>query len=167
MFFCECVNGSVINTVHVQFIAALFGIPLRENGKKAGITDRELYDLLSAVFCGDFLDKDEINGFSRKQKAAEATRTLHKLVRSHVANVSRGRGLMSWVRDVKKEGFVDSYGKDLILGSLKLGTSVDDVAKDIIPTAAAALANQVQQVLTLFFRFIDLVCVNVGCLLVG
>ena len=156
----------MINSVHVQFVAALFGLPLRENGKKAGITDKELFNLLSAVFCGDFLEKDEIDGFARKQKAREATRTLHKLVRSHVANVSRGRGLMSWVRDVKKDGFMESYGKDLILGSLKRGASVDDVAKEILPTAAAALANQVQQVFILF-RFFDLVCFDVGCLLVG
>lgn len=145
----ELANGSVINIVHVQFVAALFGIPLKENGKGQGITNKELYNLLSAVFCGVFLDRDESDGFLRKQQAAEATRTLHKLVRSHVSNVSRGKALMSWVSDVKKGGFVESYSKGLILGPLKVGTSVDDVTKDIIPTAAAALANQVQQVLIL------------------
>jgi hypothetical protein len=48
---------------------------------------------------------------------------------------------------MSRKGIHESYCKNMITGSLHVGTSVDDVTKDIIPKAAAALANQVQQVL--------------------
>jgi hypothetical protein len=152
--FCECTNGSVINMVHVQFVSALFGLPLKEQGNKTQIlTDKHLYDLLSTVFSHMCLDKDEVAGFSLKEKATEANETLTKLVRSNVVAVSRGRILKPWVDDVKTDGHLDSYCNSLIRKSLKAGKSIDEITKEIIPTAAAAFANQIQQVY-LSFKFL-------------
>jgi hypothetical protein len=92
------------------------------------------------------LDKDEVAGFSLREKATEANETLTKLVRSNVAAVSRGRILKPWVDDVKADGHLDSYSNALIKKSLKAGKSIDEITKEIIPTAAAAFANQIQQV---------------------
>jgi hypothetical protein len=145
--FCEYANGSVINTVHVQFVAALFGLPLKEHGSKTQVlTEKHLYDLLSTIFCQMCLDKDEVAGFSLKEKATEANETLTKLVRSNVAAVSRGRIVKPWVDNIKADGNLDSYSNSLIKKSLKAGNSIDEITKEIIPTAAAAFANQIQQV---------------------
>lgn len=134
--------------IHVQFVAALFALPLKEpDSKKEPLTEKQLYDILAVLFGYVFLNNDETVGFALKTIVTEAYNTLSKLVKSNVTIVARGGKIKSWLDSVEKNGHLASYGNKLIQRLLKGGKTVDEITKDIMPTAAAATANQGQQVL--------------------
>src|ERR1700737_4521863 len=135
--------------VHVQFVAALFGLPLKEpDSKKEPLTEKQLYDILSVLFGYVFLNNDEIAGFSLKRSATDAYKVLRKLIRCNIATVSRGGKLKSWVDGVEKKGFLDSYGNNLIRRLLKAGRTIDEITEDIMAMSTAATVSQGQQVPT-------------------
>jgi hypothetical protein len=133
--------------VHVQFVSQLFNFPLKEpQTKLEPLTEKDLYDILGALFGYVFLDSDEVVGFKLKESVIPAYKALAELVKFNVTLVSRGGKLKSWADDVEKRGFLDSYGNNLIRRLVKAGKSIDEIVKDIMPTAAASTANQGQQV---------------------
>jgi hypothetical protein len=135
--------------VHVQFVAALFSLPLKEpDSKREPLTEKQLYSILSVLFGYVFLNNDEIAGFSLKGSATDAYKVLSELIRCNIATVSRGGKLKSWVDGVEKNGFLDSYGNNLIRRLLKAGKTIDEITRDIMPMATTATANQGQQVPT-------------------
>jgi hypothetical protein len=133
--------------VHVQFVAALFHFPLKEpSSKREPLTEKELYEILAALFGYVFLNTDEVVGFSLKAAVTEAYKTLSELVKFNVATVSRGGKVKSWADGLDKNGFMESYGNNFIRRLLKAGKTIDEITKEIVPTAAAGTANQGQQV---------------------
>jgi hypothetical protein len=133
--------------IHVQFVAALFTFPLKEpNSKREPLTEKQLYEILAVLFGYVFLNTDEVVGFSLKAAVTEAYKTLSELVKFNVALVARGGKIKSWVDGIEKNGFLDSYGNNFIRRLLKAGKTIDEITKEIVPTAAAGTANQGQQV---------------------
>jgi hypothetical protein len=131
----------------VQFVAALLALPLKDpKRKRETITEQQLHDSLCTLFGYVFLANDEIAGFSLKASATDAYKTLSGLVRSHVAAISRGGKIKSWADSAEQQGYLKSYGNNLIRRLLKAGKAVDEVTKDIISIATVATANNIQQV---------------------
>lgn len=137
---------SVINPVHIQFVAALFAIPLKDNNEY--IVEKNLYDHLTLLFGYAFLTHDEIDGFALKATAAEAYKALRRRIKSNVVKISRSGKLKAWIDASEKSGSLDSYCINLIQ-RLKAGKSVDEIAEDmVIPLAAAMAASHIQQVIS-------------------
>ena len=135
--------------VHVRFVAQFFSFPLKENGllsSKEPLTEKQMYDILSALFGYVFLDKDETASFKLRVAVMEAYKLLSELVKANVALVSHGGKVKSWADGLHPDGFLDSYGNNLIRRLVKAGKSIDAIVTDILPTAAASTANQGQQV---------------------
>ena len=146
---CGSAKCSVINMVHVEFVATLLTISLKDLDRKRGaINEKQLCDVLSVLFGYVFLDNDESEHFSLRGTVSERYQTIHKSVKSNVASVSRGGKIKSRMDGIERDGFLDSYGNNLIRQLLKSGKTTDQIATDIILAAAAAIAKQSQQVLT-------------------
>jgi hypothetical protein len=133
--------------VHVQFTSQLFNFPLKEPQTKLDpLTEKDLFDILAGLFGYVFLNSDEVMGFKLKESVIPAYTTLAELVKLNVTLVTRGGKLKSWADDVEKRGFLDSYGNNFIRRMVKAGKSIDEIVKDIMPTASGSI-NQTQQVL--------------------
>jgi hypothetical protein len=128
----------------MQFVAALFAIPLKDN-KDA---EKELYDHLTLLFGYAFLEHDEIDGFELKASAAEAYKALRHRIKSNVVKISRSGLFKAWADADGKNGSLDSYGVNLIRRLLKAGKSADEIVDIVIPSAAAMAASQIQQVIS-------------------
>jgi linoleate 10R-lipoxygenase len=129
----------VIKPVHIQFVAALFGIPLKDDED-----EKEFYDRLILLFGYVFLPRDEVHGFALKGAIVEAYKSLDHEIKSNVAKVSLGGKLMELMNG---DTALKSYGIHLIRRLLKAGKSVEEVATDIVlPAAAAMAASHIQQV---------------------
>jgi len=125
----------VIKPVHIQFVAALFGIPLKDGEDDRA--EKELYDRLILLFGYIFLTRDEVDGFAQRGEVIDAYKSLSKELKSHLGKTNGG--------DMLK-----SYGSNLIRRLLKEGKSVDQVATNIVlPAAAAMAASHIQQVIHL------------------
>jgi len=125
----------VIKPVHIQFVAALFGIPLKDGEDHRA--EKELYDRLILLFGYIFLTRDEVDGFAQRGDVIDAYKSLSKELKSHLGKTNGG--------DMLK-----SYGSNLIRRLLKEGKSVDQVATNIVlPAAAAMAASHIQQVIHL------------------
>lgn len=133
--------------VHVHFVAQLFDLPLKtEKNPRYPFTEKQLYDILALLFGYVFLDRDEAASFKVRKIAAKACEALSTLVKLNVKEVSFGGFIKKLSDNFKEDGFLDSYGNDFIRRLLKAGKSVDEITWIIMPTAAAATANQGQQV---------------------
>ena len=144
--------------VHVHFVAQLFDLPLKTDKKPHyPFTEKQLYDILAVLFAYVFLDRDEAVSFKLRKIATKACEALCTLVKFNVREVSVGGFIKKLADNFKEDGFLDSYGNAFIRRLLKAGKSVDEITWIIMPTAAAATANQGQQVI--FFRGI-LITVN-------
>jgi linoleate 10R-lipoxygenase len=147
----------VIKPVHIQFVAALFGIHLKDDE-----AEEEFYDRLILLFGYVFLPRDEVNGFALKRAVVEAYKSLNRDIKSNVANISRVGKLMNGDAALK------SYGIHLIRRLLKAGKSVEGIATDIVlPAAAAMAASHIQQVVQSPSHLIYVVFPNDRCLFVG
>lgn len=125
----------MIKPVHIQFVAALFGIPLKDGEDDRA--EKELYDRLILLFGYIFLTRDEVDGFAQRGEVIDAYKSLSKELKSHLGKTNGG--------DMLK-----SYGSNLIRRLLKEGKSVDQVATNIVlPAAAAMAASHIQQVIHL------------------
>ena len=125
----------MIKPVHIQFVAALFGIPLKDGEDDRA--EKELYDRLILLFGYIFLTRDEVDGFAQRGDVIDAYKSLSKELKSHLGKTNGG--------DMLK-----SYGSNLIRRLLKEGKSVDQVATNIVlPAAAAMAASHIQQVIHL------------------
>jgi len=141
----HCLPGadhSVINPVHIQFVAALFDIPLKDKD-----AEKELYDQLTLLFGYVFLAHDEIDGFALKANAAEAYKTLRHRIKSDIVKATRTGIFKTWTESSEKSGSLGSYGVNLIRRLVKAGKSVDEIADIVIPSAAALAASLIQQVI--------------------
>lgn len=133
----------MIKPVHIQFVAALFSIPLKDDGDH--FAEKEFYDRLILLFGYVFLPRDEVNGFALKEAIIEAYKSLGHEIKSNVAKVSRGEKLMELMNG---DTALKSYGMHLIQRLLKAGKSVKEIAIDIVlPAAAAMVASHIQQVI--------------------
>lgn len=133
----------------MEFISTLLAIPLKDLERKRGaISEKQLCDILSVLFGYAFIEHDESEHFSLRGIASERYKTIHKSVKSNVESVSRGGKIKSSVDGIERDGFLDSYGNNLIRQLVKSGKKMDHIATDIILAAAAAIAKQSQQVLT-------------------
>src|ERR1700737_1554661 len=116
--------------VHVRFVAQFFSFPLKENGllsSKEPLTEKQMYDILSALFGYVFLDKDETASFKLRVAVMEAYKLLSELVKANVALVSHGGKVKSWADGLHPDGFLDSYGNNLIRRLVKAGKSIDAI----------------------------------------
>jgi len=133
--------------VHVNFTSQFFNLPLKTpEAKHNPFTEKELYDILALLFGFVFLNRDETQAFKVKTLAALACQALSELVKINVKEVALGGFLKKFADGIKKGGFLDSYGNNLIRRLLDMGMSTEEVIWIIIPTAAAGTANQGQQV---------------------
>jgi hypothetical protein len=133
--------------VHVQFVSQLFTMPLKDpQSKLEPITEKQMWDILAILFGYVFLDRDEVSSFALHEAVNTYYKMLAQLVRFNVATVSHGGKVKSWLDGIEKDGFLDSYGNNFIRRMLKAGKTIDQITKDIMPTAAASTANQGQQV---------------------
>jgi len=136
----------IINMVHVHFTAQLFQLPLKtEENEHHPFTEKQLYDILALLFGCVFLDKDEVASWKIRTLAAKASSALGQLVMLNIKEVSRGGWLKKLADNVKKDGFLDSYGNYFIRRLLDMGMSFEEICWIIMPTAAAGTANQGQQ----------------------
>jgi hypothetical protein len=133
--------------VHVNFVSQLFNLPLKtEDHPRHPFTEKQLYDILALLFGYVFLDKDEVKSFKIRKVGKDACDALAALVKLNVKEISLGGWVKKLADGIKKDGFLDSYGNTLIRRLLDAGMSFDEVVWIIMPTAAAATANQGQQV---------------------
>ena len=148
--------------VHVRFTAQLFHLPLKtEENPLDPFTEKQLYDILALLFGYVFLDRDEVQSWKIRTLGAQACAALAQLVMVNVKEVSLGGWLKKLSDNVKKDGFLDSYGNYFIRRLLDMGMSYEEICWIIMPTAAAGTANQGQQVRTIVFES-DIVYSNVG-----
>jgi linoleate 8R-lipoxygenase / 9,12-octadecadienoate 8-hydroperoxide 8R-isomerase len=133
--------------VHVDFVCQLFNLPLKteENAYKP-FTEKQMYDILALLFGCVFLDKDEAQSFKIRKLSAEATEALSTFIKLNVKDVSIGGWVKKLADGIKKGGFLDAYGNNLIRRLLDEGMPFEEVVWVILPTAVAATANQGQQV---------------------
>jgi len=138
---------SVLNPVHVRFIAAFFAIPLKDGDGADSLSYKRFYDHLSLLFGYVFLTNDDFNGFALRPAVLKAYKTLDNHIKSHVTKISRAGNLKALMDEGDNQGLLGSYGGNLIQRLLKAGKTVDDITKNIIiPSAVTMVANLIQQV---------------------
>ena len=138
---------SILNMVHVHFVSQLFHLPLKtDETQRQPFTEKQMYDILALLFGYVFLDRDEVQSFKIRKISKQACDALSALISRHVREVS----LLGWVKELGdgflKDGFLDSYGNAFIRRLLNAGMTIEQIVWIIVPTAAAATANQGQQV---------------------
>jgi linoleate 8R-lipoxygenase / 9,12-octadecadienoate 8-hydroperoxide 8R-isomerase len=133
--------------VHVQFTSQLFNLPLKDDEHPDHpFSEKQMYDILALLFGYVFLDRDETASWKIRTLGAQVCEGLATLVMFNIKEVAVGGVLKKLADDIKKDGFLDSYGNFFIRRLLDMKLSLDEICYIIMPTAAAGMANQGQQV---------------------
>ena len=133
--------------VHVDFVAALWHLPLKTPQYPHNpFTEQELYDIFALIFGYVFLNNDEVMAFKIDALAAEVCDAVSALVKVNVKEVQLGGFVKKLADEIEGRGILHQYGNALIRRFLDEGMSFEEIVWIIIPTAAAGCANQAQQV---------------------
>jgi linoleate 8R-lipoxygenase / 9,12-octadecadienoate 8-hydroperoxide 8R-isomerase len=133
--------------VHVNFVAQFFKLPLKTEASPLNpFTEKNLYDILALLFGFVFLNRDEVQAFKVRTLAIQACEALSLFVKTNVKEVALAGVLQKLVDGIRKDGFLDSYGNSFVRRLLGEGMSMEEIIWIFMPTAAAATANQGQQV---------------------
>ena len=134
--------------VHVHFVSQLFNLPLKTEERLLSILLPKNKCTISLHFLFGYV-------FPRQRRSPivqnqitwrKSCQALSTLVTFNVKEVRLGGWVKKLADGIKKDGFLDSYGNSLIRRLLDAGMPFEEIVWIIIPTAAAATANQGQQV---------------------
>jgi len=134
------------NIAHTHFSAEVFSLPLKTVQNPKGVySERELYTVLALVFTCIFYDADPAKSFALRQAARIVTQQLGKLVQTAVEPINASGFLAGIIERCHSHTSLSNYGVHMIQQLLKSGLGVKDVVwSQILPTAAAMVANQGQ-----------------------
>jgi hypothetical protein len=123
---------------HANFIANLLHIPLKARDSDGGITARDLFNKLQAIFQYVSLDVDPTKSFALRANAKKAVLDIEEIYRPVVEAVKEER--FHTLKELLGMGIgtLPDYGTNFIRRLLAEGMEVDDVVWTVIPLAAEA-----------------------------
>jgi cytochrome P450 len=134
------------NMLHTHFAARMFNLPLKTAANPKGIfTEKELYEVLSAIFVTIFFDIDPVKSFPLRQYTKEVTVPTGKLIEANV-KLTRGLGIRGlYTGKAIKGDALSAYGVNMIKALGKAGLSNYDITwSHVLPTAGAMVPNQAE-----------------------
>ncbi|KAL8322459.1 hypothetical protein RB597_008274 [Gaeumannomyces tritici] len=92
----------VIGLAHARFMASLFSLPLKEEGKEEGAYgEHELYRSLVTIFAAIFWDSDVCNSLKLHQASKAAADKMGALIAEHVRKMEAGTGFLGALGKLK------------------------------------------------------------------
>ncbi|MCJ1331818.1 hypothetical protein MMC10_008510 [Thelotrema lepadinum] len=136
----------VVNLGQAHFSAEVFCIPMKTEANPHFIlTEREVYQMMAAVFACIFIDADPVKSFPLHQAAYKATQILGSLVEG-IAQTSTSSSFLGHLFDrVNRSPTLSNYGTHMVKQLLSSGHSIKEaVWTHILPTAGGMVAIQGQ-----------------------
>ncbi|KAF2642870.1 fatty acid oxygenase [Massarina eburnea CBS 473.64] len=143
-----------------QFAARLFHIPLKDSKHPdANLTDRKLYELLSAIYIFIFVDTETTKSFAVRRNALKAYKQLVEAIKPVCEAVklqSIGKVLANIGGvELEKDDMLPNHSIKVIQRLFEGGRSVDDVVGLVITLATSIVvlsAQAMTQMLDLFLQ---------------
>ncbi|KAJ5577571.1 uncharacterized protein N7459_006535 [Penicillium hispanicum] len=141
------ITRDVGNAAHVQFAAALFGLPLKTEENPRGLfTEHEMYMILTTIFSALFFDVDAPKSYSLNRASAAVSQQLGQVVEATVkADTNSGllSGLMNNFRP--HDNALREYGSSVLRRLEESGLSASQITwSQVIPTIVGMVPNQGQ-----------------------
>lgn len=139
------------NLSHTHFVSRLFNLPLKSGENPRGvISERELYETLSAVSVCAFSDIDPVKEFPLYERSRKGAALLTGAVETNV-KLTKALGIRGLFTGPvgRDDGPLAQFGVNFVKALAKAGFSAHDITwGQILPAAAGLVTNQAQVVST-------------------